>query len=156
MRQVFAEQEKRDVDFWGITVFPYSEDGSYIHRDCIPEHIQSYFMVFRRAVIQSDAFWSFWKNMPKCETLLDVIADCESQFTKRLSDAGFRYEPYIRETYYLHRFLNSGAIPYEKPSSLLLLGDPLVKKKCYQYMSSEERVKLEYLTKCLTKKTAIS
>ena len=156
VRQVFAAQEKRDVDFWGITVFPYSEDGSYIHRDCIPEHIQSYFMVFKKVVFQSDVFWSFWENMPKCEALLDVIVNCESQFTKHLSDAGFRYEPYIRETYYIHRFLNSSAIPYEKPSSLLLLGDPLVKKKCYQFMSSEERVRLEYLTERLSEKAADS
>lgn len=145
IRTMFAIMENKKLDFWGNTIFPYSPDGSYIHSDCIPEHLQSYFLVFEKRVLSNDAFWNFWINMPECENLIDVIRECESKLTRLLSDAGFVYQPYVHETYYMSRFLNNYAIPYEKPVSLLLLKDPFVKKKCYQHMSLEERVKLEWL-----------
>lgn len=143
--EMFEKMEKENVDFWGDTLFPFSPDGSYIGKDCIPEHIQSYFMVFNSTVTESKVFWDFWENLPEYKEFIDVVAECESQFTKLLSDAGFSYAPYIKETYYISRFLNNYAIPYEKPASLVLLRDAFVKKKCYQHMSDEERVKLECL-----------
>lgn len=147
--EMFSVMEEKNLDFWGNTVFPKALDGSYMGKDYIPEHIQSYFMVFSKKVLESDAFWNFWENLPECKEFIEVIANCESQFTKILSDAGFTYEPYIKETYYISRFLNNYAIPYEKPCSLLLLKDPFVKKKCYQYMSEVERVRLEYFLEML-------
>lgn len=150
--EMFEKMEKENVDFWGDTIFPFSPDGSYIGKDCIPEHIQSYFMVFNSAVTESKVFWDFWENLPEHKEFIDVVAECESQFTKLLSDAGFSYAPYIKETYYISRFLNNYAIPYEKPSSLVLLRDAFVKKKCYQHMSDEERVKLEFLLERLAQR----
>ncbi len=141
---MFLEMEGRELDFWGNTIMPFSPDGSYIHESCIQEHLQSYFMVFHKNVLDSDVFWNFWDRLPECSSLLEVIQKCESKFTKLLADAGFSYAPYIHETYYLSRFLNNYAIPYEKPCALLLLKSAFVKKKCYQYMSVEEKVRLEY------------
>lgn len=145
LNNMFQEMESRAVDFWGITVFPYSADGSFINKPCINEHIQSYFMVFNKNVFESKVFWNFWKKVPDCTEFIDVIATCETQFTKCLADAGFLYEPYIRESYYISKFLNNYSIPYEKPTSLLLLKDPFVKKKCYQHMDEEEKIKLKWL-----------
>lgn len=147
LRHAFSAMESEDVDFWGMALFPYCADGSYIQRDHIDEHIQSYFMVFRKRALESGAFWKFWEELPEAETLKEAIACGEASLTTVLKDAGLAYAPYIKETYYIHRFLNSYAIPYEKPSSLVLLGDPLIKKKCYQQMSAEERERLEYLRK---------
>ena len=152
IREMFSVMENKHLDFWGNTIFPYSPDGSYIHRDCILEHLQSYFLVFEKSVLKSETFWSFWKQVPDYTELIEVIANCESQLTQILSDAGFSYEPYIRETYYLSRFLNNYAIPYEKPTALLLLKDAFIKKKCYQHMDTEEQVKLEWLLKKLGRK----
>ena len=137
--------EAKNLDFWGNTVFPKADDGSYIHKAYIPEHLQSYWMVFTSHVIQSNAFWEFWELMPDYNDYISVVGNCESQLTEYLHNAGFSYEPYIRETYYMSRFLMNYALPYEKPSSLLLLKDTFIKKKCYQHMSEEEKVKLEYL-----------
>lgn len=147
--EMFEKMEKEHVDFWGDTIFPFSSDGTYIGKDCIPEHIQSYFMVFNTSVINSDVFWKFWEELPQCKEFIEVVAECETQFTKVLSDAGFSYAPYIKETYYISRFLNNYAIPYEKPCSLVLLRDAFVKKKCYQHMKEEEKIRLEYLLKRL-------
>lgn len=143
--EMFARMEAQGYDFWGNTISPYSPDGSYIKEACIYEHLQSYFLVFDAKVVRSDVFWKFWEELPACREFIDVIAKCETKLTKILSDAGFSYAPYIRESYYISRFLNNYAVPYEKPCSLLLLKDAFVKKKCYQYMSAEEKVRLEFL-----------
>ena len=145
LEKMFAEMEAKKLDFWGNTVFPRLDDGSYIHRDYIPEHLQSYWLVFTRNATENAAFRRFWQDMPDYSEYIEVVANCESQLTELLAKEGLKYEPYIRETYYMSRFLNNYALPYEKPASLLLLGDPFIKKKCYQYMSEEEKVKLEYL-----------
>ena len=142
LAEMFSTMEQKKLDFWGATVFPYSPDGTYINKPDIPEHLQSYFMVFNHDVIESNVFWKFFESMPVYKTFIDVVANCESQFTRILADAGFKYEPYIRETYYISRFLNNYRIPYEKPVALVLLKDPFVKKKCSQYMSESERIKL--------------
>lgn len=145
LQEMLSTMEDKHLDFWGNTVFPRLEDGSYIHKEYIPEHLQSYWMVFGTKPLHSDVFWFFWELMPDYEEYIDVVANCESQLTELLSNEGFTYEPFIRETYYMSHFLNNFALPYEKPSSLLLLGDTFIKKKCYDYMSPEEKVKLEYL-----------
>ena len=145
MNYVFETMESENVDFWGITLFPYLSDGTYIHKDCIPEHLQSYFTVYKKNVVNSEAFWEFWKGMPVYENYIDVVGNCESQFTKLLHDAGFSYAPFIKESLYINQYLNNYSIPYEKPTSLVLLGDPLVKKKSKDYVKEEERVKLAYL-----------
>lgn len=145
LNEMFAVMEEKQLDFWGDTVFPRADDGSYINKAYIPEHLQSYWIVFTKKVVQSDTFWNFWELMPDYTDYIDVVGNCESQLTEHLHNEGFTYEPYIRETYYMSRFLMNYALPYEKPSSMLLLRDPFIKKKCYQYMSEEEKTKLESL-----------
>ena len=149
---MIAVMEEKPVDFWGSTVFPYLEDGSYLHRDHIPEHLQSYWMAFNKTALNNDTFWRFWEQMPDYTNYIDVVANCESRLTELLAREGLTYEPYIQETRYMSRFLNNYALPYEKPSSLLLLGDTFIKKKCYQYMSKEEKIRLiELVSKLETK-----
>ena len=149
LEKMFAEMEKENVDFWGNCIFPYLPDGAYIHKGCIPEHLQSYFTVYNKTVLTSDTFWKFWEEMPVYENYIDVIGNCESQFTKILADAGFSYSPYIKESYYICQYLQNYSVPYEKPTSLLLLNSPFVKKKCYGYMKCEEKNKLETYMKAL-------
>ena len=142
--EMHAEMEARGLGFWGVTLFPHSDDGSYIGRDCIEEHLQSYYTVYTKPVFESEAFRTFWDKMPELNSYKDVVANCETQLTKRLNDAGFSYAPYIEETKYISSYLACYDIPYEKPSSLLLLGDPLVKKKTNIYAGPMEKICLEY------------
>lgn len=149
LEKMFYEMEQENVDFWGNCIFPYLPDGSYIHKDCIPEHLQSYFTVYNKRVLSSNVFWKFWEEIPVYENYIDVVGNCESQFTKILADAGFIYSPYVKESYYICQYLQNYSVPYEKPTSLLLLNSPFVKKKCYEYMDSGEKNKLESYIKAL-------
>lgn len=147
--EMFAKMDEKSLDFWGDMLFPYSSDGTYIGKDCIPEHLQSFLTVYNNNVLKSNVFWDFWEKMPVYNNYIDVVANCETQFTKILSDAGFKYEPYILESYYINQYLINYSIPYTKPTALVLLGNPLVKKKCYMYMDEIEKIKLEFLMSVL-------
>lgn len=140
-RNVFAKMESKNVDFWGITLFPYLEDGTYIQKPCIEEHIQSYFQVFNSNVVKSSFFKEFWESIKNYEELVDVVANCETVLTKRLKDAGFKYDVFVKETRILSDSLGNYSIPYEFPYDLLILGSPFIKKKSEMYMKPIEKVK---------------
>lgn len=148
-RNVFAKMESKDVDFWGITLFPYLEDGTYIQKPCIEEHIQSYFQVFNSNVVKSSSFKEFWESIKNYEELVDVVANCETVLTKRLKDAGFKYDVFVKETRILSNSLGNYSIPYEFPYDLLILGSPFIKKKSEMYMKPIEKIKIKNFIKQL-------
>lgn len=145
LARMFAQMEKRGVDFWGTYLFPYSQDGSYLGQRSIPEHLQSYFLVFSRKVVQSDAFIGFWRNMKAYDALIDVVKHCETRLTPVLAEAGFTYAAYIEESAKLSDWLKCGSVPYSYPDQMLLLGMPFYKKKAEAYMADRERIRLQNL-----------
>lgn len=84
---------KEELDFWGITKRGISDfDGG----DTIyPEHIQLYFYVVRKRMLQDVQFIRYW------ETILDKITDFRSailnyefMFTKYFADKGYKWDVY--------------------------------------------------------------
>lgn len=78
---VFAKMQQRECDFWGTT-------------DCymMGRHLQSYFLLLRRSVLDSPVFQGFWKDFVFFRNKDNVIRDYEIGLTARLQQAGFRYE----------------------------------------------------------------
>jgi lipopolysaccharide biosynthesis protein len=66
-------------DFWGITE---SFNPEY--------HVQSYFMVFQRNVVQSTVFSMFWEQVVALDDKRDVIEKYEVGLSKCLRAAGFQ------------------------------------------------------------------
>lgn len=142
-RYIFNKMEKRNCDFWGMTLSPFLEDGSYINQKCINEHIQSFFQVFKKEVFLNETFIDFLGNIKNEERLVDVIANYETQLTEQLNNAGFKYAVFVEETRLLSKFIGNYSIPYEYPMLLLLLDMPLVKKKSKEYMSLWEKIRVD-------------
>lgn len=68
-----------DADFWGITD---SHEFS--------PHLQSYFMVFKKSVVNSDAFRKFWAGFANYTHKGVLIQKGELGLSKTLLRAGFR------------------------------------------------------------------
>lgn len=83
LRGVFAEMNGRRLPFWGIT------DSLRYGR-----HLQSYFMVFERPVLESPIFMKFWRELPDYRNKHVVILQGEVGLTHRLSAAGFGFAAY--------------------------------------------------------------
>lgn len=144
LNTVICDMEEENIDFWGITSFPYSSDGSYLNRDHIDEHIQSYFMVFNKRVFLSKYFKGYWNEMKPLNEFKDAIAEGETKLTHYLKEKGFSYSVYIKECELLMKYLNNYKLIYEKPYYLLVLKCPFVKKKHVEYTDLEEDNRLRF------------
>ncbi|MBQ1184065.1 MAG: hypothetical protein IIX60_06445, partial [Clostridia bacterium] len=111
----------------------------------IPEHLQSYFLMLGKKVIKSGEIKNFFDNLGEINSFTEAVSKGEIAFNEHLQNCGFTYSAYIEETRYLSAYLGTMAVPYDKPTSLLLLGCPLIKKKAYNYMLPYERIRLESL-----------
>lgn len=82
---IIAEMSACDCDFWGIT-----DSWEFSH------HIQSYFILFKQAVIASDAFRRFWSHMAFCRSKHVVIWKGEVGLSRVLAAAGFKFDVLCR------------------------------------------------------------
>jgi rhamnosyltransferase len=75
---LFQRMAGDPCDFWGLT-----ESGEVIR------HIQTYFLVFRAAVLRSPAFRQFFDSVLEYRSKNHMILSCEVCFTTWLQEHGF-------------------------------------------------------------------
>ena len=109
LTNMFECMENRDkrssnasnIDFWGITIHLRS-DSILSHKQKLPyinEHIQSYFVVFKRQVFLSNTFANFFHNLPAIDKFSDAVVLFELELTRVLSEEGhFGYASYVNPT----------------------------------------------------------
>lgn len=128
---MFREMEARDCDFWGVAKHPEydhflipEENAGYIH-----EHIMSYFMVFKRPVLESEIFVSYWESLPEIRSYADAVGRHETVLTRYLESYGFKSDSLIdlNET----RKVSSNASVYQADDFLDRFGCGLVKRKAF-------------------------
>lgn len=96
-RELFAEMDCRDLDFWGLTRhYEHEKDPT----DSSPlgfttEHIQSYFMAFRRSLIQAAVFQAYWDNLPPLNSYHEAIGKHETWFTHYFAEQGFLWDTFV-------------------------------------------------------------
>ena len=129
--EVFNEMNGRDLDFWGISVYhkvPFDPFGT-ISYGYIPEHLQSSFLVVRKSMLNSNEFHYYWENMPHITSYNEAVGKHEAVFTKKFSDAGFVWEPYVKTadlgTDYPLFFESLELVSHRKC--------PIIKRKSYAY-----------------------
>lgn len=84
LKKLFAEMGKRDCDFWGLS-------AAYNNH----VHLQSYFIVLKNQVLQSDVLYDFFAKVKPEANYCDVCEAYEDRFTYTLSKAGFKFCSYI-------------------------------------------------------------
>lgn len=91
IKDYYLEYESDDsVDFWGLTNNRATPKSRYTQG--FREHIQSYFITFKKSVIVSPEFKNFWENVKNYTNVQDVIDNYETQVTTEFLDAGFNYK----------------------------------------------------------------
>ncbi|HFI0401454.1 TPA: rhamnan synthesis F family protein [Streptococcus suis] len=85
IKEVFeCFESDSSTDFWGMTNHRATER--------FKEHLQSYFVTFKKQVVQSPEFKKFWSNVREYTIVQDVIDYLESPATNIFVDAGFKYK----------------------------------------------------------------
>ena len=103
---MFFDMASRAVDFWGMAA-GYSTENTErkVKYGFAPEHIQSYFIVFRQSMVQSQAFYDYWQGYDdSMNTYLDVVTEHELVMTKHFQDLGFRWDIYANTERYHSKF----------------------------------------------------
>lgn len=89
MTEIFGEMAGREADFWGLLKY-----GGFLREDGKkqPEHIQSFFIVIRKELLNDISFKEYWENLPYYMTFNEVVENHEVIFTKYFADRGFTYD----------------------------------------------------------------
>lgn len=128
--KVFSVMSESSCDYWGLTRYP----GGNYEKIEIASHIQSYFMCFRKAVVNSKEFRDFWLGIKYPATFIEAVFSFEFQLNHALEKAGFTGMAYMdgRSDSLGIQF---GENPYMKyPLELLRDIDiPIIKRKAFDF-----------------------
>ena len=83
----FSDPRISEADFWGMCL---SDQGTK-RRGAVPcPHLQSWFFVMRRPVLESSAFTEFWNSVVPLDQKDDIVDRYEIGMSQHFQDAGFR------------------------------------------------------------------
>ena len=83
----FSDPRVADADCWGMCL---SAQDPRSRRTPARPHLQSWFVVFRRVVVESGAFRIFWEGVEPLATKAAIVDRYEVGMSERLAAAGFR------------------------------------------------------------------
>lgn len=84
---VFDDVRIADADFWGMCL---SEQGTRRRGRTTCPHLQSWFFVMRRPLLESEAFSTFWNSVEPLAHKDDIIDRYEIGMSEHFERAGFR------------------------------------------------------------------
>jgi rhamnosyltransferase len=95
LSEMFDAMDALECDFWGITAHKECRPNPLTGGEVLPLHIQSHFIAVRQPMLNSDAFWSYWHQMPAIRSYTDSIQHHEMRFTEHFAEHGFAYRVYM-------------------------------------------------------------
>jgi len=96
-KEMFNIMDKKDIDFWGITLFHGSSFDPFGKTKCgyLPLHLQSHFIAVRNDMLTNGDFQLYWETMPEITSYEESICLHEAIFTKKFEELGFRWDVYV-------------------------------------------------------------
>lgn len=82
---VFNIMEKEQIDFWGLSRHP----GGETQGEIIVQHIQSFFLVCRKSLFESENWKKFWNCLEYPENVREAISNFEIRFSEYFTQNGF-------------------------------------------------------------------
>ena len=102
--EMWTEMNKRECDFWGINRHPdinlYAIPNDRNTR--YDEHIQSYWLVFRKKILISEDFKNFWNNLKNLDSFPKAMGYGEFKLTKYFEKLGYKSDTYMNFDKYSH------------------------------------------------------
>lgn len=131
--EAFQTMGMRDCDFWGMTRHPQVNTrlipGDPNSR--IEEHIQSYFMVFRKTLLASSRFRRWWETLVPAKSYQEEVGYHETKFSRYFESAGYTSSCFMDTEKYFHLLPNENACLLYADRMLAEDRMPLVKRKLF-------------------------
>ena len=126
-QRCFAEMATRQCDFWGLTA-----NTSFVGR----EHLQSFFLVFRRSVLADGSLDRFMEGVERISNRWEVIRRYEVGLTNALATAGHTWDSLVPKAF----AVENNVTPTKKPMALMLkYGMPLLKASAMKGDMKDDR-----------------
>jgi rhamnosyltransferase len=129
MVEIYNRMEQMNIDFWGISDYTEMNYGLPVTDGPIPEHIQSYFLCFKKRIIIDNIFKNFWKELNYETNIQIVIQKYETQLTSILNKNNFNYKVLIKSNEKI-------SIAYDHPDLCIINKIPLIKIKSFPSCSN--------------------
>lgn len=85
--KMFDEMDRRDCDLWGHN--RYIDHGTSIDGTRVVDHLQSYFLVFRKKLLASEDFRKYWRTLSFPETYRQAVTCHEVRCTRFFESLGY-------------------------------------------------------------------
>lgn len=140
-KKIFTKMKNVDADFWGLSrcagIDRYTKKG----RVCLPEHIQSFFIVCNKSILNTAAFIEFWKGLEYPRNYDEAIEWFEVGFSTFFKQRGFKSSSYLEEVNPDLQLEHNQVIFLEKPGRLVKeLAFPIIKKKAMSLYCFNEAI----------------
>lgn len=123
---LFERMDAKQIDFWGLTSHVEVTPHPIVGKGTMPEHLQSYWLAFRKSLFMTGDFRSYWSLLPDANSYHDVITIFETEFTEHFANLGYSWEAaFPNDTYDV---LN---VSMEAPIALMDDGCPMFKRRLY-------------------------
>ena len=134
-QECFAKMADRPCDFWGMT----ANSGAYRS-----EHVQSFFFVFRRSVLDGTALARFLGGIEVLGARWEVVRRYEVGFTAALVKAGYKWDTLVPKSF--SKDHGGGTPTMRVLETLSKYGMPLVKAKGMErYMVDDREDVLDFI-----------
>jgi len=146
LKNIYTKMEHESIDFWGLTLHKKTKRGILGTNDHIPEHIESYFICFDKAVIFSSLFQNFWENVEYLDDIKKVTSRYETKLTSLLSRNGFKYS--VKYALNLDSDIIDKDVAIWHPDLIIENHIPFIKVKSFVYFPYQK-----YIIDLIQKKT---
>lgn len=133
-KPMFDKMDQSVCDFWGHCRY-YPSRGQMVCGKPIPEHLMSYFILFKKNIIQSASWIEYWETLKPVNNYDDARLNHEFRVTPYFEQHGFIADSYIDEK---RCHIKAGGNPSVHDTYYELIYDrsPLLKRKVFFAKSS--------------------
>ena len=133
LEPIFEQMDERVLDFWGITEQTPIKAGNY-SQVILPYHVQTYFVVIGKRMLQSKDFSDFWQSVRLSDEYDDTVANFELRFTDFFNVRGYTSGAYVDCKAFCKSIDETQAYVFMDSYYLISEhGCPFVKKKVFLY-----------------------
>lgn len=93
-QEMFSEMDRRACDIWGHSRY-ITKKGVLIEGEPLRDHLQSYFIVFRKSILSSPFFEEYWETLRLPKTYPQAVIYHESRCAHYFEERGFVSDAYI-------------------------------------------------------------
>ena len=97
-REVFGEMARRGDDFWGLSAHGEARGTGLCPYGNRPRYLQTYFLVFGKQLLASDAFRAFWQGQPVYRHFEELADRFAAVLTRHFANLGFTWSAFTDTT----------------------------------------------------------